>query len=59
MSDLRQIREGALQPEKDPSPEPPGPKGTEPINPITGRPFPSTSPAQAVAAPLPAQTLPA
>jgi hypothetical protein len=53
MTDLRKIREGALQPEKDPSPEPPGPKGTEPINPITGKPLPSTSTA------LAALTLPA
>lgn len=43
MSEQRMIREGALQPAKDPSPTPPGPRGSTPINPITGRPIPQTT----------------
>lgn len=47
MSEHRTIREGALQPAKNPSSTPPGPTGSQPINPITGRPF---SPSGAAAA---------
>jgi len=39
MSEHRIIREGALQPVKNPSATPPGPMGAQPINPITGRPL--------------------
>jgi hypothetical protein len=41
--DLRKIREGALQPDRDPKAEPPGSKGSTPLNPITGRPVQSPS----------------
>lgn len=47
--DLRKIREGALQPDRDPPAQPPGPLGTEPLNPITGLPFspaPLTDPSE-------------
>jgi len=35
----RKISEGVLQPDRDPSPQPPGPKGTKPLNPFTGKPM--------------------
>lgn len=40
MAQERTIREGALQPKRDPPSDPPGPRGTTPLNPITGRPIP-------------------
>jgi len=35
----RKISEGVLQPDRDPSPQPPGPKGIRPLNPFTGKPM--------------------
>jgi hypothetical protein len=48
MPDDRKIREGALQPDRDPKAQPPGPKGSTPLNPITGRPAKDTTPKDAL-----------
>jgi len=37
--ELRKISEGVLQPDRDPPAQPPGPKGTRPLNPFTGKPM--------------------
>ncbi len=39
MNEKRVITEGVLRPLRDPSAEPPGPRGTIGLNPLTGLPF--------------------
>jgi hypothetical protein len=41
MTEKRVITEGVLRPLQDPPAEPPGPRGTIGLNPLTGRPFKS------------------
>jgi hypothetical protein len=51
MTYKRVIQEGALRPLRDPSPEPPGPRGTIPLDPISGRPFPPAALKDVIAQP--------
>ena len=53
--ELRKISEGVLQPDRDPSPQPPGPRGTVPLNPFTGKPMNGATPQGAPGSP-PANT---